>query len=92
MLLFLNVCKQTFRISHERMSQNVKAVLMWILPHIVSVWRQKMLGYFDICISVPLTVTEVRNISNKFYLLNKSAKKIFLHKRCSTPPSFFKKP
>ena len=27
-LLFLNVCKQTFRISHVRISQNAKGVLM----------------------------------------------------------------
>ena len=33
-LLFVNVCKQTFHISHVRISQNVKGVLMRNIRHI----------------------------------------------------------
>ena len=40
-LLFLNVCKQTFHISRVRIYQKVKGVLMWILQHIIFIWRQK---------------------------------------------------
>ena len=38
---FLNVWKQTFHISHVRISQKVKSVLMWNFQHIVSMrrWR-----------------------------------------------------
>ena len=40
-LLFLNVCKQTFDISHVRVSQNVKDVLTLNLQHIIFMWRQR---------------------------------------------------
>ena len=36
MLLFLNICKQIFHISHVSISQNVKGVLMWNFRHIFS--------------------------------------------------------
>ena len=32
--MFLNVCKQTFHLSHVRISQKVTGVLMWNLQHI----------------------------------------------------------
>ena len=35
-----------------------------------------------------LTVTKVYDVSGKYWLLNKSAKKIFLHKTLNTPPVF----
>ena len=41
--------------------------------------------------SLFLTVNEVCNISNKYWLPNKSAKKILLHKTHYTPLSFQKK-
>ena len=34
-LLFQNVCKQTFHISYVRISQNVEVVLMWNLQDII---------------------------------------------------------
>ena len=40
-LLFLNVCKQTFHISHVHISQKVKGVLMWNLWHIIFIWRPR---------------------------------------------------
>ena len=36
-LLFLNVCKQAFHISHVRVSQKVKSVLMWNPQQIIFV-------------------------------------------------------
>ena len=33
-LVFMNVCKQTFHISHVHIFQKVKGVLMWNLRHI----------------------------------------------------------
>ena len=39
--MFLNVCKQTFHISHVRISQKVKGVLMWDPQHIISIWRRR---------------------------------------------------
>ena len=38
--MFLNICKQTFHISHVRISQKVGA-LMWNLQHIIFIWRQR---------------------------------------------------
>ena len=35
-----------------------------------------------------LTVTKVYDVSGKYWLLNKSAKEIFLHKTLNTPPVF----
>ena len=35
---FLNVCKQTFHISHVRISQKAQSVLIWNLQHIISIW------------------------------------------------------
>ena len=32
--MFLNVCKQTFYVSHVHISQKVKGVLMWNLQHL----------------------------------------------------------
>ena len=41
LLLFLNVCKQTFHISNVDISQNVKDVLMWNLQHVIFMWRRR---------------------------------------------------
>ena len=46
----LNVCKQTFHISHVHISQKVKGVLKRNLQHIFFIWRV----FFQIFISVPL--------------------------------------
>ena len=40
-LLFLYVCKQSFHISHMRLSQKVKGVVMWNLQHIVFIGRRR---------------------------------------------------
>ena len=40
-LLFLNVCKQNFHISHVHASQNVKGALMWNLRNIIFMWKPK---------------------------------------------------
>ena len=45
-LLFLNVCKQTFYISHVYLSQKLKGVFMWNLQHIIFIWRMKKLADF----------------------------------------------
>ena len=45
----LNVCKQIFHISHVRISQKVKGVLMWNLQHIIFIKRRR---YWQIFISV----------------------------------------
>ena len=68
----LNVCEQTFYISHLCISQNVKGFLMWHLRHFYS--KTKILADFQICISVPLssilfspyfgTITENVNLAN----------------------------
>ena len=51
--MFLNVCKQTFHISHMSISRKVKGVLMSNLQHYVHM-KAKILADFQICISVPL--------------------------------------
>ena len=50
--MFLNVCKETFHISHVRISQKVKGVLMWNLRHIIFIWRQRYWQIFK-CALVP---------------------------------------
>ena len=40
-LSFRNVCKQTFHISHVRISQKVKGVTMTNLRHIIFMWRRR---------------------------------------------------
>ena len=52
-LLFLNVCKQTFDTSHVRISQQVKGVLMWNLQHIIFISRQIYWQIFKSAFSVP---------------------------------------
>ena len=52
-LLFLNVCKQTFVTSHVRISQQVKSVLMWNLQHIIFISRQIYWQIFKSAFSVP---------------------------------------
>ena len=39
--MLLNICKQTFHISHVRISQKVKYALMWNLQSIIFKWRWK---------------------------------------------------
>ena len=38
---FWNVCKWTFHISHARISQKAKGVLMWNLQHVIFIWIQR---------------------------------------------------
>ena len=52
--MFLNVCKQTFQISHVRILKEVKSALMWNLQHNYFHMKTKILAGFQICISVPL--------------------------------------
>ena len=54
--MFLNVCKQILHISHVRISQKVKGVLMWNLQHIFLHMKTKILADFQICISAPLII------------------------------------
>ena len=51
--MFLNVCKQTFHISHVRKSQKLKGVLKWNFHHIIFIWRRRYRQIFQICIGVP---------------------------------------
>ena len=39
--MFMNVCKQTFHMSHVRLSQKVKGVLTWNLRHIISIYEDE---------------------------------------------------
>ena len=64
-LLILNVCKQTFHISHVRISQKVKGVLMWNLQHIIFIWRRRYCQIFKSAL-VYLQTNWGNNI-NKFY-------------------------
>ena len=57
--MFLNVCKQTFRISHVRRSQKVNGVLMWNLQRIIFIWRRIYWQIFKFAIvyrCVPLRI------------------------------------
>ena len=54
MLLFLNVCRETFQISSLYITQKVKGVLMWNLQTYDFHMKPKILGDFQICFSVPL--------------------------------------
>ena len=40
-MLFLNVCKQPFHITHVCISQKVKSLLVWNLQHIVFIWKRR---------------------------------------------------
>ena len=40
------ICKQTFLISHQRISQKVKGALMWNLQHMAFIWRRSI-GWFS---------------------------------------------
>ena len=51
----MNVCKQTFHISHMRISQKVKGILMWNVQQIIFIWRQILVDC-QICISIPLSL------------------------------------
>ena len=50
-LLSLNVCKETLHVSHVRIPQKVKSVLMQNIQHY---FHMKILADFQICTSVPL--------------------------------------
>ena len=50
--MFLNVCKQTFYISHARISQNVKGLLRQGLLNFRHVWKSDIAD-FQIWISIP---------------------------------------
>ena len=52
--MFLNVCTQTFNISHVRISQNVKRCFHVKSSTYYFHVKTKMLAYFQICISVSL--------------------------------------
>ena len=39
--MFLNVCKQTFHMSHGCISQKVKDVFMWNFQHIIFIWKRR---------------------------------------------------
>ena len=52
--MFLNICKQTFHISHVHISQKVKGVLLQNIQHIIFIWKRRYWKVFQICISVPL--------------------------------------
>ena len=54
MLLFLNICKQTFHISHVCISQKVKGYFNVKSSTYYFHMERKKLGDFQICISVPL--------------------------------------
>ena len=58
--LFLNVCKQNFHISHVRISEKVKDVLMWNLWHIIFKWRRRYWQIFKsalVCLSILFALT-----------------------------------
>ena len=53
--MFLNVCKQTFHISHVCTLQKVKDVLMWNLRHVIFRWRRRFWQIFkSALVNVPL--------------------------------------
>ena len=53
--MFLNICKQTFHISHMWISQKVIGVLMWNLRHNIFIWRQR---YWQILNSASYLLSE----------------------------------
>ena len=65
-LLFLNVCKETFHISHMCTSLKVKGVLMWDLQYTIFIWRR---GYCQIFKSalVYLQIHIISGIVKKWY-------------------------
>ena len=54
MLLFLNICKQTFYISYVRITQKVKGVYDANSSTYYSHIKAKILEEFQVCTSVPL--------------------------------------
>ena len=54
MLLFLNICKQTFYISYVRITQKVKGVYDANSSTYYSHIKAKILEKFQVCTSVPL--------------------------------------
>ena len=53
-LTYYSVSEQTFHISHVRIAQIVKGVLMWSFKHIIFIMKTKMLADYQICVSAPL--------------------------------------
>ena len=45
--MFLNICKQTFHISHVRISQKVKGVLIWNFQDIILIYEDENIGGFS---------------------------------------------
>ena len=69
-LLFLNVCKESFHITHVCISQKVKYVLMCNLQHIM---KTKIVADFQICLNVPLKISQnsQQNTCARVYFLIK---------------------
>ena len=65
--MFLNVWKQTDHITHVRISQKVKGVLMWNLQHIIFIWRYRYSKIFKSAL-VYLWQYKMNEIVNKFLL------------------------
>ena len=64
----LNLCNQTFHISHVLISQKVKGVLMWKLQHIIFIWRRR---YWQIFIPLRSRKILISVKSFAFYQLSK---------------------
>ena len=68
----MNICKESFHMSHVHKSQKVKGVLMWIFNIYDFHMKTDILADFQICINVPLRyqcdANEVDVVSmNKFH-------------------------
>ena len=76
-MFFLKVCKQTFHISHERISQKLNGVLIWNLEHTWPIGhgtyyfniKTNVLADFQIGISVPLRTISFKKIPWPFFCL-----------------------
>ena len=92
--MFLNVCKQTFHISHVYISQKVKVVLIVKSSASCFHMKTKTLVDFQICISVPLSsphkifTSLLWNL--KLYSLSYLATLVYLARLCDELGSHFR--
>ena len=87
-LLYLNVCKQTFHVSHVRISQNVKCILLRNLRYIIFMRRRRCWRIFKSALVYQLQdataqmslirITNSSRMSWKYWIMIDYSEKKFL--------------
>ena len=64
--MFLNVCKETFHVSHVHASQKVKDILMWNVQHIIFMWRRRYWQIFKSALVYVIFLQEIKQIRRSY--------------------------